>query len=89
MSRPRFIYVVAIFIFSLIFIVIEHSTYPSSSSIMFIKLDFKELFFSLTFSANFSHNKLALTLYKTTISKRFSITLSLTLFFSILISMPT
>ena len=81
MSRPRFIYVVAIFIFSLIFIVIVNSTYPSSSSIMFIKLDFKEPFFSLTFLANFSDKKLALTLYKTTIRKKFSITLSLTLFF--------
>ena len=87
MPRPRFVYVVAIFIFSLIFIVIVHSTYPSSSSIMFIKLDFKEPFFFLIFSANFSHKKLALTLYKTTIRKSFSITLSLTLFFFISISM--
>ena len=88
MSRPRFIYVIAIFIFSLIFIVIVHSIYPSSTSTMFIKLDFKEPFFSLTFSSNFTHKKLALTLFKTTTRKSFSITLFLTLFFFISISMP-
>ena len=60
---------IAIVIFILLSFFVCRCHYPSFCGVMFIKLDFEEPFFSLIFSVNFSHIKVASTLYETTMRK--------------------